>query len=97
MTVTERTNCMTTICAYINCNENVNMKLIKITPNNGRGSLPIYLNSDEILRIDFGTSEHNPGCDITLKNGQVLSVFDKPKSIFDAVNHPYNRIKENNE
>lgn len=73
------------------------MKLIKITPNNGRGSLPIYLNSDEILRIDFGTSEHNPGCDITLKNGQVLSVFDKPKSIFDAVNHPHNRTKENGE
>jgi len=97
LTVTERANCRTAISAYINCNENVNMKLIKITPNNGRGSLPIYLNSDEILRIDFGTSEHNPGCDITLKNGQVLSVFDKPKSIFDAVNHPYNRIKENNE
>jgi len=73
------------------------MKLIKITPNNGRGSQPIYLNSDEILRIDFGNNEHNPGCDITLKNGQVLSVFDKPKSIFDAVNHPQHRPKESTE
>ena len=73
------------------------MKLIKVTPNNGRGSLPIYLNSDEILRIDFGSSEHNAGCDITLKNGQVLSVFDKPKSIVDAVNSAHYKGKENSE
>jgi hypothetical protein len=73
------------------------MKLIKVTPNNGRGSIPVYLNSDEIVRIDFGGSEHNPGCDITLKNGNVLSVFDKPKSIFDAVNHGHYKAKENNE
>ena len=62
------------------------MKLIKVTPNNGRGTDAIYLNSDEILRIDFGNSEHNHGCDITLKNGNVLNVFDKAKSIFDAIN-----------
>lgn len=73
------------------------MKLIKVTPNNGRGSLPIYLNSDEILRIDFGSSEHNAGCDITLKNGQVLSVFDKPKSIVDAVNSTHYKGKEHSE
>jgi hypothetical protein len=71
------------------------MKLIKVTPNNGRGSIPVYLNSEEILRIDFGSSEHNPGCDITLKNGNVLSVFDKPKSIFDAVNSAHYKAKEN--
>lgn len=74
-----------------------NMKLIKVTPNNGRGSLPIYINSDEILRIDFGNSEHNAGCDITLKNGQVLSVFDKPKSIFDAVNYAHHKPKDGQE
>jgi|GEM_PF-951644 len=73
------------------------MKLIKITPNNGNGSFPIYLNSDEILRIDFGGNEHNHGCDITLKNGHVLSVFDKAKSIFDAVNNTHFKGKENND
>jgi len=73
------------------------MKLIKVTPNNGRSSIPIYLNSEEILRIDFGISEHNPGCDITLKNGHVLSVFDKPKSIFDAINLSHHKTKENME
>jgi hypothetical protein len=62
------------------------MKLIKITPNNGRNSEPIYINSMEIVRIDFGNNEHNHGCDITLRNGQVINVFDKAKSIFDAVN-----------
>ena len=62
------------------------MKLIKVTPNNGQGSLSIYINSAEIVRIDFGNNEHNHGCDITLKNGNVLSVFDKAKSIFDAFN-----------
>ncbi len=64
------------------------MKLIKVTPNTGRGTDPIYLNSDEIFRIDFGNNEHNPGCDITFKNGHVMSVYDKAKSIFDAINHP---------
>ena len=62
------------------------MKLIKVTPNNGRGTESIYINSLEIVRIDFGNNEHNHGCDITFKNGNVLSVYDKAKSIFDAVN-----------
>jgi hypothetical protein len=62
------------------------MKLIKVTLNNGRGSDSIYINSLEILRVDYGNNEHNHGCDITLKNGQVLSLYDKAKSIFDIVN-----------
>jgi len=72
------------------------MKLIKVTPNNGRGTDAIYLNSDEIFRIDFGNNEHNHGCDITFKNGNVMSVYDKAKSIFDAVNHAHNQSKDNN-
>lgn len=62
------------------------MTLIKVTPNAGRGTVPIYSNSLEILRIDFGDDENNPGCKITLKNGDELNVFDKAKDIFDAVN-----------
>lgn len=73
------------------------MKLIKVTPNNGRGTESIYINSLEILRIDFGNNEHNHGCDITLKNGNVLSVFDKAKSIFDAVNGTNYRAKDSND
>ncbi len=62
------------------------MKLIKITPNQGRGTVPIYINSLEILRIDFGDDETKDGCKLTLKNGDVLELFDKAKDIFDAVN-----------
>ncbi len=72
------------------------MKLIKVTPNNGRGTDPIYLNSDEIFRIDFGSNEHNAGCDITFKNGNVMSVYEKAKSIFDAVNHASYKPREGN-
>ena len=73
------------------------MKLIKITPNNGNGSSPIYLNSEEIVRIDFGGNEHNHGCDITLRNGNVLNVFDKAKSIFDAINGTHYKPKDNHD
>ncbi len=62
------------------------MKLIKLTPNQGRGTVPIYINSSEIVRIDFGNDENSEGCKVTLKNGEVLDVFDKAKTIFDAFN-----------
>ncbi len=62
------------------------MKLIKVTPNNGRGTDSIYINATEILRIDYGNSEHNHGCEITFKNGQVLQVYDKAKRIADSIN-----------
>jgi hypothetical protein len=66
--------------------KNKNMKLVKISPNQGRGTVPIYISSMDILRIDFGSDETNPGCNITLRDGQVLEVFDTAKSIYDQVN-----------
>ena len=62
------------------------MKLIKVTPNQGRGTIPIYINSLEILRVDFGDDETKDGCKLTLTNGDVFDLFDKAIDIFKAVN-----------
>lgn len=62
------------------------MRLVKISPNQGRGTVPIYINSLDTLRVDFGTDEDKPNCKITLRDGNVLDVFDNPKSIYDQVN-----------